>query len=173
MHNNDNTVSLPNICNTILLELRSSVPGLDVHYPEVSSATTAINDNPIAKLESLCKKGVPLCQLFNALCPQSPIEYTQRDGSTKNPQACVGHFIVACHGRLGMDHKDLFTVNDLFQNEEQGFAKVKLHVSVLAFYGCWDSCFLISSTSSLFFSFPLPSGHSNTTISFEEIESSQ
>lgn len=173
MHNNDNTASLSNICNTILLELDALVPGLDVYHSNTTITTAAVNEDPITKLESLCKKGVPLCQLFNVLCPQSPIDYTQRDGSTKNPQACVGHFIVACHGKLGMDHKDLFTVNDLFQKEEQGFPKVKLHVSVLTFYGYWGSCFLISSISSLSFSFLLLSGHSNTTISFEEAQSSQ
>jgi cell division control protein 24 len=61
------------------------------------------------------------------LRPDTPIEQKKSQSSSANKsKACVYHFIVACKEQLQFSEDELFTVTDLYQNDTNGFVKVKL-----------------------------------------------
>ena len=86
----------------------------------INTNTNKIND-PLSKLWFICRQGASLCLLFNTLKPESAIDISQK----MKPKAYVYHFSIACRDHLGLDQENLFTVSDLFQDDTNGFVKVK------------------------------------------------
>ncbi|KAF7721167.1 hypothetical protein EC973_005149 [Apophysomyces ossiformis] len=93
----------------------------------ITSTTTVVtSSDPLSKLWTLCRRGSPLCTLFNALDPETPLKV---DGDPNLNQintckASVYHFIVACRKELAFPEGDMFTISDLYQDDTNGFVKV-------------------------------------------------
>ncbi|KAI9323598.1 hypothetical protein BX666DRAFT_2016780 [Dichotomocladium elegans] len=88
---------------------------------------TGISGNPLSKLWSICRRGTPLCILFNALHPELPLKVADRDPNLNQLNTCkasVYHFLVACRNQLGFPEEDVFTITDLYQDDTNGFVKV-------------------------------------------------
>ncbi|KAG0174328.1 hypothetical protein DFQ28_006758 [Apophysomyces sp. BC1034] len=91
-----------------------------------TTPTTATSSDPLSKLWTVCRRGSPLCTLFNALDPKTPLKV---DGDPNLNQlntckASVYHFIVACRNELEFPETDMFTISDLYQDDTNGFVKV-------------------------------------------------
>ena len=83
--------------------------------------------DPLSKLWSICRRGAPLCTLFNATKPEKPLKVDRNPNlNTLNScKASVYHFIVACRDQLEFTEDELFTITDLYQDDTNGFVKVK------------------------------------------------
>lgn len=112
--------SLYHTCRLVLDKL-ATVDGL-ANYLEVETTT-----DPLSKLTSICRQGYPLCTLYNALNPATPL--TVENDPTLNARNCckaiVYHFIVACRNDLKFPEEDMFTITNLFSDDTNGFVKVK------------------------------------------------
>jgi hypothetical protein len=86
------------------------------------------NCDPLTKLTLLCRRGYPLCKLYNALNPNKPLseDRVPKLTMTNSCKANVYHFIVACRDQLSFPEDDMFTISDLYQDDTNGFVKVNL-----------------------------------------------
>ncbi|KAI9319982.1 hypothetical protein BX666DRAFT_2018116 [Dichotomocladium elegans] len=127
--------SLYHTCRSVLDKL-SAVEGMVDFLTEAeqiqqsslasSEPSTSSGSDPLSKLWTLCRRGSPLCTLFNVLQPEKPLK-VDRNPSLNQLNACkasVYHFIVACRDQLNFAEDDLFTITDLYQNDTNGFVKV-------------------------------------------------
>ncbi|KAG1436921.1 hypothetical protein G6F56_013347 [Rhizopus delemar] len=78
--------------------------------------------DPLTKLWNICRPGVSLCFLFNALNTDAPISVNP--SATNKSKAYIYHFIIACRDQLHFPEDSLFTVTELCQNDTNGFVKV-------------------------------------------------
>lgn len=87
---------------------------------------TATSGDPLSKLWSICRQGLPLCILFNALCPEDPIQIERDPNLNENKvgKAYVYHFIVSCLHKLCFPADDVFTIKDVYLDDTNGFVKV-------------------------------------------------
>lgn len=112
-----NGTSLYHTCRSVLEKL-SVVPNMEYYLNDDSP------NDPLNKLWTICRRGVPLVALFNALEPNDPLTVdsscTQLNECKKN----VYHFIVACRNELNFKEEDLFTLSDLYKDNTNGFVKV-------------------------------------------------
>lgn len=115
--------SLYHTCRSVL-DGMAAVPGL-LPYLDNETTTTQQHNDPLSKLWSICRQGSSLCLLFNTLRSDTPIKLQQNDGTSMKPKACVYHFIIACRDHLKLPEDQLFTVTDLYQDDTNGFVKVK------------------------------------------------
>ena len=139
--------SLYHICRSVLDRL-AAVDGLPEFLdqeslapsqlnPSTSTSTTssssepttptATSGDPLSKLWSICRRGVPLCILFNALQPEKPLKVDDRDPNLNQINTCkasVYHFLVACRNQLEFPEDDVFTITDLYLDDTNGFVKV-------------------------------------------------
>ncbi|KAI9280452.1 hypothetical protein BY458DRAFT_451229 [Sporodiniella umbellata] len=107
-------------CRSILEKL-SLVPNMEYY---IDFITEDNNINPLDKLWDICRQGVSLVVLFNALDPAQPLLI---DMSCKQPndwKKNVYRFIVACRNVLLLKDEDLFTLSDLYNDSTSGFLKV-------------------------------------------------
>ncbi|KAI9357532.1 hypothetical protein BD770DRAFT_321889 [Pilaira anomala] len=111
--------SLFHFCRSVLDKL-SLVEGME-EYLDTSTTT-----DPLLKLTLICRQGLPLCKLYNALQPVKPlsVESDAKLNSLNSCKANVYHFIVACKNDLLFLEEDMFTISDLFQDDTNGFVKV-------------------------------------------------
>ncbi|KAI8148479.1 hypothetical protein BJV82DRAFT_592261 [Fennellomyces sp. T-0311] len=94
--------------------------------PSSSEPTTPTASDPLTKLWTICRRGAPLCTLFNAMNPEKPLK-VDRNPSLNHLNTCkasVYHFIVACRDQLKFTEDELFTITDLYQDDTNGFVKV-------------------------------------------------
>ncbi|KAI7847930.1 hypothetical protein BDC45DRAFT_547368 [Circinella umbellata] len=92
-----------------------------------SSSNSNNTTDPLSKLWSICRRGLPLCILFNALQPETPLKVDDRDPNLNQINTCkasVYHFLVACRTQLEFPEDDVFTITDLYSNDTNGFVKV-------------------------------------------------
>ncbi|KAI9316775.1 hypothetical protein BX666DRAFT_1946753 [Dichotomocladium elegans] len=130
--------SLYHICRSVLDKL-TAVEGMNEYLddagqsphplsaqsPSTSEPTTPTSSDPLSKLWSLCRRGAPLCTLFNALNPAKPLKVDPNLNLKQNAcKASVYHFIVACRDQLHFSEDELFTITDLYQDDTNGFVKV-------------------------------------------------
>lgn len=89
-------------------------------------STPNSNSDPLSKLWTLCRRGSPLCTLFNALNPEIPlkVDYKPNLNQVNTCKASVYHFIVGCRDQLKFSEDELFTISDLYQDDTNGFVKV-------------------------------------------------
>ncbi|KAG0174549.1 hypothetical protein DFQ28_005884 [Apophysomyces sp. BC1034] len=87
---------------------------------------TLTSGDPLSKLWTICRRGSPLCTLFNALNPESPlkVDHNPNLNQVNSCKASVYHFIVGCRNQLKFPEEDLFTITDLYQDDTNGFVKV-------------------------------------------------
>lgn len=93
---------------------------------EPTTPTTQSANDPLSKLWSVCRQGSPLCILFNALCPNTPLK-VNKDPNLNQVNTCkarVYQFIVACRNQLSFPEEDLFTIMDLYNDDTNCFVKV-------------------------------------------------
>ncbi len=81
-------------------------------------------ENINQKLYEKLKDGVALCKLLNIIKPDSinKITLIEHDFAAIDN---INRFLAGCEIAFGLDKKDLFEVNDLYKNENQG--KVSLN----------------------------------------------
>lgn len=94
--------------------------------PSSSEPSTPTNGDPLSKLWTICRRGSPLCNLFNALNTEKTLK-VDRNPSLNQVNTCkasVYHFIVACRDQLKFTEDELFTITDLYQDDTNGFVKV-------------------------------------------------
>lgn len=92
-----------------------------------SSSNGNNTSDPLSKLWSICRRGLPLCILFNALQSEEPLKVDDRDPKLNQINTCkasVYHFLVACRTQLEFPEDDVFTITDLYSNDTNGFVKV-------------------------------------------------
>ncbi|KAI9487999.1 hypothetical protein BDB00DRAFT_877917 [Zychaea mexicana] len=95
--------------------------------PTTASALAAAAADPLSKLWSICRRGLPLCILFNALQPEKPLKVDDRDPNLNQVNTCkasVYYFLVACRNQLQFPEEDVFTITDLYSDDTNGFVKV-------------------------------------------------
>ncbi|KAI8071296.1 hypothetical protein BC940DRAFT_317102 [Gongronella butleri] len=82
--------------------------------------------DPLTSLCQLCRRGLPLFTLFNALQPTDPLvpDHNPKLNELNNCKANVYHFLVACRKQLMFPEEELFTVSDLFVDDTNGSVKV-------------------------------------------------
>lgn len=113
--------SLYHLCRSVL-DRFSAIDGM-TDYIEAENTTT----DPLSKLTLICRQGYPLCTLYNALQPVKPIA-VDADPTLNARNSCkanVYHFIVACRNDLLFHEEDIFCISDLYQDDTNGFVKVK------------------------------------------------
>ncbi|KAG1051761.1 hypothetical protein G6F43_006051 [Rhizopus delemar] len=119
-----NGTSLYHTCRSVLEKL-SVVPNMEYYLNDDSP------NDPLNKLWTICRRGVPLVALFNALEPNDPLTVdsscTQLNECKKN----VYHFIVACRNELNFKEEDLFTLSDLYKDNTNGFVKVVNSIDII------------------------------------------
>jgi cell division control protein 24 len=98
--------------------------------PTTPTTSLKSGGDPLTKLWRLCRLGSPLCTLFNALDPEHPLKVDQNPilNSVNACKASVYHFIVACRKELLFPEDEMFTISDLYQNDTNGFVKVRTHI---------------------------------------------
>lgn len=137
--------SLYQSCITVRERLHC-VPGFEIWLdPETNEATTpaTLNDptqaslgaahDPTTQLWQVFRLGAPLCTIFNALRPASPLE-VDTNASLSNVKDCkksIYKFLVACKKELAWTDTDLFGITDPYQDDTNGFVKVLKTVSAL------------------------------------------
>lgn len=137
----NSVVSLYQSCLN-LIERLSGVPDFEQYLdPELllrvqagSPTTMSVND-PVSQLWILFRLGAPLACIFNGLRPNRPLKINNTDTislSNINPcKASVFHFLVACLQELQFKDDDLFTISELYQDDTNGFVKVKKKIASL------------------------------------------
>ncbi|KAI8876994.1 RhoGEF-domain-containing protein [Backusella circina FSU 941] len=133
-----NTGSLYHTCRFVLDRL-AVVEGMtecidSVMLEEEKQQFMDINNrDPLTKLTLICRRGFPLCKLYNALNPNKPLseDRVPKLTMTNSCKANVYHFIVACRDQLLFPEDDMFTISDLYQDDTNGFVKVVNTVSKL------------------------------------------
>lgn len=119
----------------------SSIPTPASSLPSCSSepsTPTSTNNDPLTKLWTLCRRGAPLCTLFNALNTEKPLKVDRNPtlNQVNTCKASVYHFIVACKDQLEFTEDQLFTITDLYQDDTNGFVKVTSSSSSLFVFHC-------------------------------------
>ncbi|ORX60601.1 hypothetical protein DM01DRAFT_1332728 [Hesseltinella vesiculosa] len=126
--------SLYHTCRAVLDQLKS-VPGMEdilalpptTPTTEPTTPTAGLQGgDPLTRLWQLCRRGSPLCILYNALQPAKPLNVDQ-DPTLNQLNICkasVYHFIVACRQELAFPEDEMFTISDLYQDDTNGFVKV-------------------------------------------------
>ncbi|KAI7861690.1 hypothetical protein BDF14DRAFT_1886891 [Spinellus fusiger] len=87
---------------------------------------TQSNGDPLSKLWTMARLGSPMCTLFNALSPETPlhIDTDPMHSSINTCKKSIYHFLVACRKQLEFSEEDVFTITDLYQDDTNGFVKV-------------------------------------------------
>lgn len=109
------------------------VSSISTSSPSSEPSTPNSSSDPLSKLWCICRRGAPLCTLFNALNTEKPLK-VDRNPSLTQTNACkasVYHFIVACRDQLKFSEEELFTITDLYQDDTNGFVKVRKAFIVL------------------------------------------
>ncbi|KAI8979267.1 hypothetical protein BDF20DRAFT_835320 [Mycotypha africana] len=122
-----NGTSIYHTCRSVLDKLLL-VEGMSVYY-----STVADGNDPLTKLWELCRKGLPLATLFNALEPLERLttNINCNDLTTSQCKKIIYHFIVACRNQLLFKEEDLFTLSDLYKDNTNGFVKVINTINIL------------------------------------------
>ena len=134
-----------------LLERLSGVPDFEEYLnPDLLQSTQAGTpsgsspNDPVNQLWVLFRLGSPLACIFNGLRPLEPLKINSTDNNLSNVNACkalVFRFLVACRKELQFSEDDLFSITELYQDDTNGFVKVK---SSLSFFPIPLSALLIS-----------------------------
>jgi cell division control protein 24 len=124
---NTQTGSLYHTCRSVLDRL-TAVDGMTEYLESVVSEEQLDNCDPLSKLTLICRRGFPLCKLYNAL---NPVKKLSEDKVPKltmanSCKANVYHFIVACRNDQHFPEEDMFTISDLYQDDTNGFVKVRV-----------------------------------------------
>ncbi|SAM04375.1 hypothetical protein [Absidia glauca] len=121
----DQLPSVPGMADFIEMENQASSPTC-MEPPTTPTTSLKSGGDPLTKLWRLCRRGSPLCTLFNALDPEHPLKVDQNPSlnSVNACKASVYHFIVACRKELLFPEDEMFTISDLYQNDTNGFVKV-------------------------------------------------
>lgn len=122
--------SIYHTCRSVLNAL-SYVEGFEVFLENDSikvAENNSIANDPLTKLWNICRSGTSLCFLFNALKPDLPI--TVNPSATNKSKVYIYHFIIACRDQLHFPEDTLFTVTELYQNDTNGFVKVKFVIII-------------------------------------------
>lgn len=122
--------SLYHLCHSVLDRL-SCIEGMS-SYIEAANTTT----DPLSKLTLICRQGYPLCTLYNALQHVKTIS-VETDPNLNARNSCkskVYHFLVACRNDLLFPEEDMFTISDLYQDDTNGFVKVKKKKAHIRFW---------------------------------------
>jgi cell division control protein 24 len=138
------------------LDRLTAVDGMTEYLESVVSEEQLDNCDPLSKLTLICRRGFPLCKLYNALNPVKKLseDKVPKLTMTNSCKANVYHFIVACRNDLHFPEEDMFTISDLYQDDTNGFVKVRVlpkikYNSIFFFH----STIFILSYSPLFFKF--------------------
>lgn len=120
--------SIYHTCRSVLNAL-TFVKGFDVYFQELELIDDGLpnSNDPLTKLWHICRQGSSLCYLYNTLKPDEPImsDPTKNNSAANKSKALVYHFIIACKNQLHFAEETLFTLSDLYQNDTNGFVKVK------------------------------------------------
>lgn len=129
--------SIYHTCRSVLNAL-TFVEGFDIYFesedlqPQEQQDSNCTKSDPLTKLWTICRQGSSLCYLYNALKPDQPIltekNTSKNNSATNKSKALVYHFIIACRDQLHFAEETLFTLSDLYQNDTNGFVKVKLYI---------------------------------------------
>ncbi|KAI8343985.1 hypothetical protein BC941DRAFT_386335 [Chlamydoabsidia padenii] len=121
----DQLPSVPGMADFIEMENQASSPTC-MEPPSTPTTSLKSGGDPLTKLWRICQRGSPLCTLYNALEPESPLKVDQNPSlnSVNTCKASVYHFIVACRKELLFPEDEMFTISDLYQNDTNGFVKV-------------------------------------------------
>ncbi|KAI8075020.1 hypothetical protein BC940DRAFT_324238 [Gongronella butleri] len=94
--------------------------------PTTPTAGLQSGGDPLTRLWQICRRGSPLCTLYNALNPAQPlkVDHNPNPNQVNACKASVYHFIVACRKELLFPEDEMFTISDLYQDDTNGFVKV-------------------------------------------------
>ncbi|KAF7728905.1 hypothetical protein EC973_005300 [Apophysomyces ossiformis] len=114
------TVSFYHSCRSVLDRMQT-ISGLDQYMKEYTDS-----EDPLEKLQYICRQGSSLCLLFNLLRPAAAIKLNRNFSlvSVNNLKVYVYDFLIACRQHLHLSEDDLFTITDLYQEDTSGFVKV-------------------------------------------------
>ncbi|CAO3698847.1 unnamed protein product [Rhizopus stolonifer] len=113
-----NGTSLYHTCRSVLEKL-AAVPDMQTHINAEEP------NDPLNRLWTICRRGLPLVTLFNALNPNDSLSLKPVCTQLNDRKKCVYHFIVACRNELELKEEDLFTLSDVYKDNTNGFVKVK------------------------------------------------
>lgn len=116
------TTSLYHSCCSIIEKLLL-VPDIENY---IVFTAENIDSNPLNKIWDICRQGIPLAALFNALNPRIPIPIDRSSTRLNDCKKNVYHFIVSCRQDLLLKEEELFTLSDLYKDSINGFIKVKV-----------------------------------------------
>ncbi|KAI7866811.1 hypothetical protein BDF14DRAFT_1875102 [Spinellus fusiger] len=120
--------SLYHTCRSVLDRL-SSVKGIQAYLDmdtTLQHTPTPMSSDPLTKLWHLCRLGIPLCTLYNALDPEVRLtfEHNPTLSETNNAKVVVYRFLLACREQLKFTDEDLFAITDIYLDDTNGFVKV-------------------------------------------------
>ncbi|CAO3607560.1 unnamed protein product [Cunninghamella blakesleeana] len=130
----DKLTMVPGMTPWLELENDSLSPSLTPMNTTTTSSSSTNNhhidikniNDPLTKLCILCRRGIPLSILFNALNTNMPlnIDANPNLNQINSCKASVYHFLVACRKQLLFSEEEVFTISNLYVDDTNGFVKV-------------------------------------------------
>ncbi|KAI9301382.1 hypothetical protein BJ944DRAFT_243327 [Cunninghamella echinulata] len=124
----DKLALIPDMLPWLTLQIDDSLsPSLTaMNTSSTTMDSKLISNDPLTKLCLLCRRGIPLSILFNALGTNQPLKIDVNSKLTQvnSCKASVYHFLVACRDQLLFSEEEVFTISDLFVDDTNGFVKV-------------------------------------------------